>query len=152
MKAYHIMMFLLIFNVMLWIISIGLGIYDLGYQSDIVREDGMDFGDESDINARQNALLNRITNTTLAMALSSILGGAIIGLIAKEMRASQYFVYSSITSVFWITYINTFTIFLSISESIPGGILILTLFTAIIVYIFLVGLYQMVTGGWKSYV
>ena len=154
MKAYHVMMFLLIFNVMLWIITIGLGLYNLGYQLDYDIEDD-DYGtvnETTKMQRKQNALLWRLTGQTIFMAVTAILAGAVIGSFFNIQRASQAYVYGAITSVFWTTYGSTFSVFYTISSSVPGGIIILILFTAIIAYVFLVGLFQMVTGGWKSYV
>ena len=147
MKAYNIMMFILVFNLFLWIVTIGIGIYDLSY-SGISPEAPNDATTEE----KENALLSRIGGTTLAVAVGSIVSGAIIGSILKVEKASQAFVYGAITSVFWITYLQSVGVFWNISSSVPGGIIILILITAVIAYVFLVGLFQMVTGGWKSYV
>ena len=154
MKAYNIMMFVLIFNLFLWIVT-SIGIYTLGFEGGLqLDESKIDTSmDEAEqMEQRQNLLLWQLAGTTLWMVVGTIMAGAIIGGIFKVQDSYQAIVYGAITSIFWVSYYQSMRIFWGISSAVPGGIIILILITAVIVYIFLVGLFQMITGGWKGYV
>ena len=155
MKAYYIMMYILIFNIMLWIVTVGLGLSsNVNYSSIDPTDIQVDTtkNETEQMKEKQNALLWKLAGQTIFMAVTAIMAGAIIGSILKIEDSYQAFVYGSITSIFWTSYIQSIAVFWNISNSIPGGIIILILITAIVAYVFLVGLFQMVTGGWKGYV
>jgi len=140
---------------MLWVVTVGLGLYsNLNYSSIDPTDIQVDTtkNETEQMKEKQNALLWKLAGQTIFMAVTAIMAGAIIGSILKLEDSYQAFVYGSITSIFWTSYIQSIAVFWNISNSIPGGIIILILITAIVAYVFLVGLFQMVTGGWKGYV
>ena len=151
MKAYQIMMFLLIFNLMVWTVDTGLSIYDLDYS------DGGKITPESDetltAEEQQYGLLWSVAKISIAAIVISIMGAAIIGGIFHIEKASQSFVYGAFTALFWISYLQAATVLWAISASVAyAGLIVLAIVSAFIGYVFVVGLFQMVTGGWKSYV
>jgi ABC-type methionine transport system permease subunit len=140
---------------MLWVVTVGLGLYsNLNYSSINPEDINIDTSksEEEQMKEKQNALLWELTGQTIFMAVVAIMAGAVIGSILKLEDSYQAYVYGAITSIFWTSYIRSIAVFWNISNSIPGGIIILILITAIVAYVFLVGLFQMVTGGWKGYV
>ena len=136
-------MFLFIFSMMTWIVSSGLHIYDLNYGA----PDPSGY-DEYGILTYQHFL--SITG--------GIVAGAIIGMLLRVREASQKIIYSTFSVIFWASFIETIQIFGNVAKSIPsasgyvGGLVLLVVFFGIVAYVFIVGLMQMVTGGWKSYV
>ena len=144
MKAYQILMFLLIFNSFVWVVDGGLHIYDLDYS-------GLDPSETSESTEGFFGILT--SGSTIAALAVAIAGGALVGGMLRIQKASQGVVYGAFTAVFWFSYLQAMTILWNISESVPGaGIILLTVMTAVVGYVFVVGLFQMVTGGWKSYV
>ena len=140
MKAYHIMMFLLIFN-LFGLTMQAIGLYNFGATSDdrIVLRSGYD-------------LLVNLAGYTILALVGGIVIGAIIGNFLKILKSGQSYVYGVFTAVFWESYVAT----LVYVRNIMGGltveiIYVYIIFTAIVGYIFAIGLFQMVVGGFKSY-
>jgi len=154
MKAYHIMLFLFIFNMFFWVITAGIAIYEVEYSTD----EGFDLS--GDTNPSIWTSLGVLGGVTLFGSLYSSIGllgaalaaGAMIG-IFKSGQASQGIVYGAFTYFFWSGMGNTFTALYSMVKGpyAIGALYILTIFGMIIAVVFIVGLFQMATGGWKSY-
>ena len=143
MKAYEILMFLFIFSMMTWIVSDGLHIYNIHYDGD---------------NPTSYDEYGVLTSRIFISITSGIVIGAVIGMVLKVRDASQKVIYSMFSAIFWASFIETAQIFHNIAASIPssagyaGGLVLLAVFFGIAAYVFIVGLMQMVTGGWKAYV
>jgi len=141
MKAYHIMMFLFIFNLFMYAVDTGLGIYDLGYSNSFFAISTTD----------PDVFLEQVATKTIAVVAAALASAAIIGGLLHVQKSSQAVVYGAFTAVFWLSFISTLTVFNTIVSKYVNIIWIFGIFTAIVGFIFLAGLYQMVTGGWKSY-
>jgi len=138
MKAYHVMMFLFIFNLFLIVIDSGLDIYDLGYSTNPL------------FNIFGNAGLSYLAVLLGAEAVS-LASAAVIGGFFHVQNSAQGLAYVGFSTAFWVTYGYSLDVFVNILKDLEGAFVIYLIFTAIVGYIFLAGLYQMVTGGWKSY-
>ena len=155
MKAYHIMMFLFIFNMFFWVLTAGLVIYDVEYGTD----DGFNLLDKTSQDSwTADDYLGLISVFTLfhsfelsiiAIAVA-IAGGAMLGIFTAG-QGSQGIVYGLFGYFFWSGISNTFSVFINLTNGHPGAIYVLAIFGMIIAMIFVVGLFQMVTGGWKSH-
>jgi len=160
MKAYQVLMFLLIFNLMVWAVDAGLGIYDLDfsginppeedYEEDVAAETGKESGDYS-----SHGLLATIGKTSITLIVGLLVAAAIIGTILGKEKAPQAIVYGAFTSVFWMSYLQAAGVIwamISMTAGAYGALVIMIIISSMIAYVFIVGLFQMVTGGWKSYV
>lgn len=139
MKAYHIMMFLLIFNLFGLVIRTGLGIYDL---SGATADSRITLGAD---------LLTTLATFTILGLVGGVVAGAIIGNLLKIEKSAQGYVYGFFTSFFWTSYGATLQFINTMIPADAGTIWVYVIFTGIIGYIFAAGLFQMVTGGWKTY-
>jgi len=152
MKAYHIMVFLFIFNMFFWVVTAGLGIYSSPASGD----SGFDLSDEAanptDIGLGLLSVFSLFGNVYatiggLAIALS---GGAMLGIFTAG-QGSQGIVYGLFSYFFWSAMSNTFTVFYNLANQHIGAMYVVVIFVMIIGVIFVAGLFQMVTGGWKSH-
>lgn len=142
MKAYEILMFLLLFNLVMWGFG-ALGIFNLEYGY-ITPPDN----DESGL-----GLLATIAGVTIEALIISLTSYAIIGYITKARPSPANAIYGLFSGLFWTSYLNAIIVFKNMAKSLPTGVTLvpLAIFTAIVGYVFIIGLSQMVTGGWKSY-
>ena len=134
MKAYEIMAYLVIFNLVVSIFG-NLGIIVLKIST------------------------YNYTTIVFSTFLVTILGwmgtSAVIGYLFTSTRpAASYWSYKLFGSVFWGTYASSLIVIDSIIATIiPYGLdlLIYSVFTIIVGYTFVSGIIQMTTGGWRSY-
>lgn len=132
MKAYELAAMMFVFNGVLFLFGI-LGIYNVGYDP---------FSPGS---------AHSIINIWTIIGLLGIMGaGATFSIITPKGEKAA--VYASLIGVFVVLWFNTAMMFNSLFESFPYGIHIYTFFSTIFFIVFIVGVYQMATGGWKSYV
>ena len=156
MRAYHIMMFLLVFNLMIWAVDTGLGIYDIDFSGgdDYNPENVQEAADAKGTDYTSHGLLATIAGTSIILIAGTLVAGAIIGNILRIEKASQAYVYGAFTAVFWTSYLSAAGVLWSMTTTLSGAYgawVVLMIITAVIAYVFVVGLFQMVTGGWKSY-
>jgi len=153
MKAYHIMMYLLLFNLFFWVITTGLGIYNTGVGVD----EDFDLSDEAEnptdiINTLGIigvfTMFHDVASTMVGLGVA-IAGGAMIGYFTAGQGAAGV-VYGLFGYFFWSAMSNTMTVFYNISNSSGTVLYVIIIFGMIVGAIFAVGLFQMVTGGWKS--
>ena len=147
MKAYHILMFLFIFNMFLWVLT-SVGVY-VNFASSYASEDFQDVTQNKNPNL-VDAFFGNFGFLSVVTLAGTLAGASIIGLVVAK-QAPQGIVYGAFTWLFWTSYIRCMNVFYNISKDIPGGIPILGLITVIVAIIFIVGLEQMVTGGWSTY-
>jgi len=151
MKAYHIMMFLFIFNLFFWVVTVGLSIYNVPGANT-----AFDLSDKTNVDAWTVGLgvlglfslfgNLYISIAALAVALS---GGAMLGIFTAG-QGSQGIVYGLFSYFFWSSTSNTLAVFYNLSNQHIGALYVLAIFGMIIAVIYVAGLFQMVTGGWKS--
>ena len=168
MKAYHLLLFLFIFNMFFWVVTEGISIYNVSNTVDPAFNISTNttvsswnntfgligklflFGDLT-ISAFGIELGMVVSITTLSLIL---MGAAMAGYITAG-QAPQGVVYGLFSYFFWSGVSHTFNVFLNFFNAYPdvktGAIYVLAIFGMIIGIIFVAGLFQMVTGGWKSY-
>jgi len=151
MKAYHILMFMFLFNLFFWTITVGIGMYNVGISGQqeygqLMTSDPVNtgfaifavFGLWGDGYASIAAL-------TGVLVVASMLGYFSAG------TAPQGIIYGLFSWFFWSSYLNTITIFYSISNYAGEVLWIIVIFSLIVGAVFITGLAQMVTGGWKAH-
>jgi len=150
MKAYHILMFLLIFNMFFWVVTVGLGIYNV----DASTAGGFDLSGKTQSNMGYGILSVASITGNVALDIVAFVGllvlAATVGWVVSQ-QAPQGLVYGVFSWFFWSSFKSSMTIFWSLSNSSPGVLYVIIIFGMIAGGIFAVGLYQMVTGGWKSF-
>ena len=134
MKAYQIMMVLLLFNGSIVILQAA-SIYTFGLEPLWLDYDTV--------------------MLTFLGALMGLLGGtAIVSIVSKTKVAMEQVVYVLFSGIFWSTFFTSMSIFDGILAPLrPLGVSFLfnTLFLVLGIIIFTVGIMQVVVGGWKSY-
>jgi len=152
MKAYHILMFLFLFNLMFWVITAGLGIYDVGVNTD----PGFDLSEEIENPTSVGlgllsvfTMFGNAAATIIGLSLA-IAGGAMLGFLFAG-QGSQGIVYGLFGYFFWASFSNTLNVFWALSLNSVGILYVIVPFTMVVGVIFVVGLFQMVTGGWKGH-
>jgi len=154
MKAYHILLFLFIFNMFFWVTTVGLGLYNMEEEYGI--NPGFDLSDSSaDITTIGLGVLSIFSITGHAAVDMAFFTGALvlaagIGWTVSQ-QSTQGVVYGLFGWMFWTSFKNTMTLFYNISLASEGVLFIILIFTMIVGVVFVVGLFQMVTGGWKSF-
>jgi len=157
MKAHEILMFLLIFNLTLWLLGgYGLNIYNLGtsgnytsgdFESGTEALENQDIGDQDDLG---QAFLFEIASISFTVIIGTIAGLAIIGYILRSQPSPQSIIYGLFAGLFLTSYTKTVQVFYNISRGIPDIFLIIFLvFTAITAFTFFFGFAQIVTQSWR---
>jgi len=153
MKAYHILMFLLLFNLVFWALTAGLGIFNV---YDVKSPDAFNLSEEVDDPTRIGmGLLSVLSlfNNPLAdiLVLSvTLMGLAMTGWVTAQ-QAPQGVIYGLFGWFFWSSFKNTLTVLWSIAGGNLGVTIVLVIFAMIVGVVFIVGLFQIVTGGWKAH-
>ena len=164
MKAADILMYLLVFNLVLWLLGgIGFNLYNIGkYHSSIdtsAINQSQNFTSTQDVTSRAEQFLVDIAGVGIAGAVGAIVGAAIIGYLLKAQTSSQGIVYGFFSGVFWYSFLKTTQVFASIfgTFAVAPGIKITLFMTVFFIFlgisawVFLFGLMQMVTGGWRFF-
>lgn len=131
MKAYHWMMAMLLFNITIAVFA-STGIWDFGYNA----------------YSYENIATTVGTYTVVAVLASLITAAVASYLFPAGERSAIYIVFSA---VYWVLWESTRNIFDSIMQSNTAGLVLIAVFFAVAVILWLVGLSQMVTGGWASH-
>jgi len=131
MKAYHWMMALLLFNIVIAVFAT-LDIWDFGY--------------------------NAYSYENIAVTIGTYTVVFVVALLATAALASYLFpagerntIYILFSGVYWALWQSTRSIFDSIFEDTGAGLILIGVFFGIAAILWLVGLSQMVTGGWASH-
>jgi len=164
MKAYQVMMFFLLFNLTLSLLSVipvedsdGVTHYGL-FRIDVEIEETYNVSDNA---AMEGAEEDSIPVWTfLGAPLIGIVGGAIAGTIVAyltKVPADSAIAYSTFTGTFWgITY-GGMSVLWNIALIAGGGTptaiirIFVFIFIGIMAVIFAAGLLQLIRGGWSSY-
>ena len=167
MKAYQIMMFLLIFNLSISLISV-IPITDSNGQVTYgIFKIGVDTSEEYDVTnydaavgAAENSLVVwRFLGATIAGIVAGAIAGAIFSL-ATRVPADAGVAYSVFAGTFWGIAYSALAIFWDIgaietgsgTATHPAIMMLVFIFTGILAIVFVVGLLQLIRGGWGSYV
>jgi len=142
MKFYHIMMFLIIFNMTVFVVD-NLHIYNMsGYRGN----PGYSPTGVTDENPFYQKLLGQI----VFGALGGIATATIYTLLTKSYSDAGV-AYSIMSLVFWGTATGAFSVIQSIGGNNLGSSMIIMIFSVVLIFIWGAGLLQMVRGGWKTY-
>jgi len=148
MKAYQILLFMFIFNMVFWTVTIGLSFFDVSASPNPKFEIVTDNRDPS------LGLIDSLsmfgTGVTIIVMAGTIVTGAVVGYLTAGQGA-QGAVYALFIFFFWSSMGNTLTVFYNIAAGNASILYILAIFTMIIGVVFAAGLFQMVTGGWKAH-
>jgi len=130
MKAHHFMMGLFLFNISVIVFNM-MSIWTIGYGgSDLTTIIGM---------VSLSVIVGLVSAFTAAAAISRFAPGA-----------QNVALYASFSGLYLGLWAYTSLLLNSISESV-GGLAMISIFTAIFIVALVIGMYQMVTGGWQSY-
>jgi len=130
MKAYHFMMGLFLFNISVAIFNI-LGIWNIGYGAQSIE-----------------GLIGMFTLVIVIGVIGALSTAAAVSKLSPYAQNTA--VYASFSGIYLGLWTYTALLLSSISEGV-GGLIMVSVFTAIVMSSLVVGLYQMVTGGWQSY-
>jgi len=143
------MLFLFIFNVVVSIVG-GLHIYNMGMASE-----KYDYEQIEDSTTDFNSFF------VGAGVVGALLGGATLGALislasAGKLQTSTGVAYGFFISLMGVTFLNSYSILWTITESVPqqlqGGVTIVVgIFIAITAVMFLIGLMQLIVGGVDQY-
>jgi len=164
MKAADILMWLLVFNLVLWLLGgIGFNLYNLSDYKTSVETDSLNQSNPiqttKEIKSRADQFIWDVARTTISGIVGAIVGAAIIGYLLQAKTSSQGIVYGFFAGVFWDSYGKTVQVFYSIFNvmAMDNGVqltlfmTVFIIFTAISVWVFAFGIMQMVTGGWRFF-
>ena len=149
MKAYELLMFLLIFNVSISIVN-DLNIFDVGISvsSEYQYDEDMD---------TSNLWWQFLGGSSLLTIGIGAIAGAVIGVLLTKIPSDAGAIYGAFTGAFWSSYVRVVAILWSIAAIAGqannyGIMIIIFLFSGISGLIFFVGFSQLVRGPWKGMV
>lgn len=162
MKAYQIMMFLMLFNIAISIVAVipvknpdntTRGLFEPGVSSPATYNVSVYRADNS-----RSGVVARILTVSLISLVTGAIAGAVIAYLSR-VPADAAIAYSLFATTFWGMAYSALSIFWDMGK-IPGtegdvniGIMVFVFtFTAILAVIFAVGLIQLIRGGFKSMV
>ena len=164
MKAADIMMYLLIFNLVLWLLGgYGFNIYNLGNYQTSINTGSIDvdenFVPTEDVGSRALAFLYDVGGVLFLVLIGSVVTASMMGYLLAAIPTPQSFIYAAFSGLFWGTFIKTVQVFLNIFASfkldptIKVTIFLSTffIFLGISAFVFAFGFMQMVTGGWRFF-
>jgi len=96
-----------------------------------------------------NAALYRFGGGLIAASLTAIMAGSLISYFTK-LPAAAAVGYSLFAFNFWTFTVQAFQVLWAIGGGNAGVTVVITVFGIIVGFIFLAGLMQMVTGGWRA--
>jgi len=134
MKAYNVMMALLIFNICLSI-NDALQIWTIGYGFFSV-----------------SSLEEFVTGPLIYISIIGFLG-LLVGASAAAYlfpQGQQGIVYGLFSLVFWVLWGNTMAVITSLIDSLGVSLILVTVFTIVMIPVWLAGIAQMVTGPWSG--
>ena len=147
MKAYHVMAFLLLFNLSVSLIG-AVHIYNMGVS---VPEDfsQADISTYEGTTGRRN-MFDNFLFAIIGGLLSGVVWGGIVSYFTK-IPADKSFVYSVFVNEYIAMSWSATTVLWNIGGQYEGVIYLVIIFAIILCVILLAGLMQMPIGGWKAY-
>ena len=151
MKAADILLYLFIFNMFIWVITSGLDIYNFTAQvSSDYQLDKTYTALDIFATLLQELDFFNVKFSGVAILIGLIVTGAMLGIMTSGQGAAGA-VYGAFTAFFFASLARTLGIFFSLTSQVPGTVYVFIIFGIIAGVLFLIGLFQMVTGGWKSF-
>jgi hypothetical protein len=147
-KAYQLMMLLLLVNLSISVVNV-LHIYNMSYDVGEVGE--YDYSVEGGREASDTSIVNRFFNTLLISTFLGAMAGAVVSYFTR-VPADAAFAYSLFASTFWGIAYNALSVIWSIQPGNLGLGVIIIIFSIILSGTFAAGLAQLIRGGWKSFV
>jgi len=145
-KALHVMLFLLLFNLSVSIVG-GLHIYNMGVDPGEFTKGNIETYQTA--SARQDVFANFFI-TALESLIVGIISGSIVSYFTR-IPADKAYVYSIFFSTyFWMGW-NSTSIIWSVGSGNQGVQMIVIIFSIILIILFMIAIMQMPVGGWKSY-
>jgi len=164
MKAADILMYLLIFNLVIWLLGgYGLNIYNLGnYKTGINTgslNQSQQFTGSEDVGSRVVAFLSDIAGIGFIAFIIAVSSSAVMGYLFAALPTPQGLVYGAFSGLFWGSFIKTSQVFFNIFASFKADptvkvtifISVFFIFLGVSVFVFIFGFMQMVTGGWRFF-
>lgn len=151
MKAFHILIFLLIFNMFFWTVTVGLGIYNVDYSGN----EGFDLSGKNSNNIGYGILaVASITGNHLLDIggfVTLLVIAAAVGWVVSQASV-QGLVLGTFTWFFWSSFINSMSLLYNISNANIGVSYVIIIFGMIAGAIFAAGLFQLATQGWRNFI
>lgn len=144
MKAYQIMMFVIIFNMSLSIIG-ALSIYEPPVSVD----DTYDVNTYRTANAGEN-LASTLLGGTFVAVIAGAISGALIGSWVLKIPSSDGAAYGLFATLFWSSFLTASVILFRIGGESKGILIAITVFLLLSGLIFVTGFMQLIRGGFKG--
>lgn len=149
MKAYELLLFLLIFNVCISIVS-DLDIFHIGI--DVSSE--YQYDEDTDT---RNMWWRFLGGSSLLTIGAGAIAGAVIGVLLTKIPSDAGAIYGAFTGAFWSSYIRVVAILWNIAGMAGHGtnygiMIIIFLFAGLSGLIFFAGFSQLVRGPWRGMV
>ena len=154
MKAYQIMMFMLLFSLSISVINV-LHIYNIENQIDPTDQNDPAEGINYDVSDYQASSAGTVTGRFFGDLMLGIIAGVIAATITSyftRVPADAAFAYGLFGGAFWGIAKNALGVIWRIKPGDEGIMIILVIFAIILSASFVVGILQMIRGGWESYV
>ncbi len=155
MKAYEILMFFLIFNVSISLVS-DLGIFNMGISTaSEYNYDADELNDPAD--GGSNIWWRFLGGSSLLIIGIGAIAGAVIGVLLTKIPSDAAVIYGAFAGAFWSSYIRSIAVMWNISaiagaETNYGIMVIIFLFAGLTGVIFFAGFSQLVKGPWRGMV
>jgi len=146
-KAVHIMLFLLLFNLSISLVGV-LHIYNIGVD---VPED---FSQGNIENYESTSARRDIITDFFVLVAESLIFGMVAGSIMTyftKIPADKAYVYSVFFTTYWAMAWSSTSIIWSMGSDNQGVQMVVIVFSIILVSMFMIAIMQMPVGGWKSY-
>jgi len=149
MKAYHVLMFLMIFNMFFWVVTVGLGIYNVGFGGETVYD--LDRFSTVDLIIEGFFSLTGNIGFDIVSFAGLLAGAAIVGWILAQQSVLGV-VLGTFSWFFWTSFKNSMTLLYNMSNQSIGVFYVIVIFGVIAGGIFFVGLAQLATqSGWSAF-
>ena len=145
MKAYQLMMFMLLFCLSISVIDV-LNIYQFNEVNV-----GSEYNTERTGVTEPSRTTDRFFGSLLASAAIGAIAGAVVSYLTK-VPADSAFAYSIFATSFWGIAYNALATIWELAPNNQGIGVIIVIFSIVLAGTFAVGMAQLIRGGWKSYV
>ena len=146
MKAYQLMMFLLLLNLSISLIGV-LNIYN----PDAIPTTSSDYDPSRPDNVEPLSVADKFFGSLLTSVVIGTIAGAVVSYFTK-VPADSAFAYSLFATSFWAIAYNALSFIWEIYPNNAGIGVIIVIFTIVLAGTFAAGLAQLIRGGWKSFV